>query len=45
MAYAVYLRKFNIFTVTFHIFWIRDYESIKSIDDNLYKKIVDAKFK
>ena len=45
MAYAVYLRKLNIFTVIFHIFWVSDYESIKSMDDNLYKKIVDAKSK
>ena len=29
----------------FHIVCISHYKSIKSIDDNLYKKMIDAKFK
>ena len=45
MASAVYLREIIIFTVTFHIVCISHYESIKSIDDNLYQKIIDAKSK
>ena len=45
MACAVYLREIIIFTVIFHIFCVSHYKSIKSIDDNLYKKIIDAKSK
>ena len=45
MACAVYLRELIIFTVIFHIVCISHYKSIKSIDDHLYKKIIDAKSK
>ena len=45
MACAVYLREIIVFTVIFHIVCISHYKSIKSIDDNLYKKITDAKSK
>ena len=45
MACAVYLREIIVFTVIFHIVCINHYKSIKSIDDNLYKKITDAKSK
>ena len=45
MACAVYLREIIIFTVIFHIVCISHYKSIKSIDDHLYKKIIDAKSK
>ena len=45
MACAVYLQELIIFTATFHIVCISHYESIKSIDDNLYKKILQAKSK
>ena len=38
-----YLRELIIFTVIFHIICTSRYKSIKSIDDNLYKKIIDAK--
>ena len=38
------MRNYN-FTVIFHIVCISHYKSIKSIDDNLYKKIIDAKSK
>ena len=38
-----YLRELIIFTVIFHIICTGRYKSIKSIDDNLYKKIIDAK--
>ena len=34
-----------MFTVIFHIVCISHYKSIKLIDDNLYKKIIDAKLK
>ena len=43
MACAVYLRELFIFTVIFHFVCISQYKSIKSIDNNLYKKIIDAK--
>ena len=33
------------FTVIFHIACLSHYKSIKSIDDNLYKKIIDTKSK
>ena len=42
MACVVYLREPIDFTLVFHIVCIK---SIKSIDDNFYKKIIDAKFK
>ena len=45
MASAVYLGELIIFIVTFHIVCISHYKSIKSIDDNLYKKIIDVKSK
>ena len=47
MAFAVYLREIIIFTVVFQIVCrgISHYKSIKSIDDNVYKKIIDAKSK
>ena len=45
MACAVYLRKIIAFTVIFHITCISHYKSIKSIDDNLYKEIIDTKSK
>ena len=45
MACAVYLREIIIFTVIFPIVCISHYKNIKSIDDNLYKKIIDAKLK
>ena len=45
MACAVYLRKIIAFTVIFHIACISHYKSIKSIDDNLYKEIIDTKSK
>ena len=45
MACAVYLREVIIFTTTFHIVCISNYKSLKSIDDHLYKKIIDAKSK
>ena len=45
MACAVYLREIIVFTVIFHIVCISHHKSIKSIDDNLYKKITDAKSK
>ena len=45
IACAVYFREIFIFTVIFHIVGISHYKSIKSIDDNLYKKIIDAKSK
>ena len=43
MACAVYLREIVIFTVIFHIVCMSHYKSIKSIDDNLYKKVMDLK--
>ena len=43
MACAVYLRELFIFTVIFHFVCISQCKSIKSIDNNLYKKIIDAK--
>ena len=45
MACAVYLREIIIFTVIFDTVCISHYKSIKSIDNNLYKKIIDAKLK
>ena len=45
MACAVCLRKTIVFTVIFHITCISYYKSIKSTDDNLYKKIIDTKSK
>ena len=45
MACAVYLREIIIFTVIFHIVCISHYKSTKSVDDNLYQKIIDAKSK
>lgn len=45
MVCAVYLQELIIFTIILHIVCIRHYRSIKSIDDNVYKKIVDAKYK
>ena len=45
MGCAVYLPEIIIFTVIFHIVCISHYKNIKSIDDNLYKKIIDAKSK
>ena len=45
MASAVYLRELIIFTAIFHIVCISQYENTKSIEDNLYKKNVDAKSK
>ena len=43
MACAVYQRKIITFTVIFHIASLSHYKSIKSIDDNLYKKFIDTK--
>ena len=45
MACAVYLQEFIIFTLIFYIVAANHYKSIKSIVDNLYKKINDAKSK
>ena len=45
MACAIYLQEIIFFTVIFHIICISHYESIKSIDGNLYKKVIDAKSK
>ena len=45
MASAVYLRELIIFTIIFYIVCISQYENTKSIEDNLYKKNVDAKSK
>ena len=46
MACAVYSREIIIFTVISPIVYISHYKSIKSIDDNIYKKIIiDAKSK
>ena len=42
MACVVYLREPIDFTLIFHIVCIK---SIKSIDDNFYKRIIDAKLK
>ena len=42
MACVVYLREPIDFTLVFHIVCIK---SIKSIDDNFYKNIIDAKLK
>ena len=42
---SVYLLELVIFTVIFHIFCICHYKSVESIDDNLYKKMIDAKSK
>ena len=42
MACVVYLREPIDFTLVFHNVCIK---SIKSIDDNFYKKIIDAKLK
>ena len=42
MACVVYLREPIDFTLIFHIVCIK---STKSIDDNFYKKIIDAKLK
>ena len=41
MACAVYLPEL----ILYHIVCISNYKSIKSIDDNLYMKIIDAKSK
>ena len=43
MACAVYSREIIFLTVISHI--ANQYKSIKSIDDNLYKKIIDTKSK
>ena len=45
IACAVYLRELVIFVSMFHIVAINHYKSIKSIDNNLYQKITDAKSK
>ena len=45
IACAVYLRKIIAFTVIFHITCIGHYESIKSIEDIIYKEIIDTKSK
>ena len=45
MACAVYLREIIVFTVIFDIVCTSHYKSITSIDDNLYKKIIDAESK
>ena len=45
MACTVYLRETIIFTVIFYIVCISHYKSTKSVDDNLYQKIIDAKSK
>ena len=45
MTCLVYLQDIIIFTVIFHTVCVSHYISIKSIDDNLYKKIIDAKQK
>ena len=45
MACAIYLREISIFTVIFYIVCLSHYRSIKSIDNNLYKNIIDAKSK
>ena len=45
MVCAVYLQELIIFTIILHIVCISHYKSIKSIDDSVYKKIVDAKYK
>ena len=45
MACVVYLREIIIFKVIFHIVCISHYKSITSIDDNVYKKIIEAKSK
>ena len=45
MACAIYLQEIILFTVIFHIICISHYKSIKSIDGNLYKKVIDAKSK
>ena len=45
MVCAVYLQQLIIFTIILHIVCISHYKSIKSIDDNVYKKTVDAKYK
>ena len=43
MACAVYLREIIISVVIFHTVCVSHYKSIKSIDNNLNKKIIDAK--
>ena len=45
MACAIFLREIIIFTAIFHIVCISHYKSIKQIDDNFYKKIIEAKSK
>ena len=45
MACAVYLRKLIIFILFFHTVAINHYKNIKSIVNNLYEKITDAKSK
>ena len=45
MTCAVYLRDLIVFTLIFHIVDVNHYKSVKSIDNNLYKKIMDAKSK
>ena len=45
MTCAVYLRDLIVFTLIFHIVAVNHYKSVKSIDNNLYKKIMDAKSK
>ena len=45
MVCAIYLREISIFTVIFYIVCLSHYRSIKSIDNNLYKNIIDAKSK
>ena len=45
MACALYLQELVIFTLIFHIVATNHYKSIKSIDNNRYKKVIDAKSK
>ena len=45
MACAIYSRELIIFAVTFHIVASIIIKSIKSVGNNLYKKITDAKSK
>ena len=45
MACAIYLPEIIIFTVIFYIVSLSHYRSIKSIDNYLYKNIIDAKSK
>ena len=45
MGCAVYIWELVIFTLVFHIVAINHYKSIKSIDNNRCKKIIDVKSK